>query len=265
MIKISIITVNFNHLKGLQKTMESVFSQKYTNTEYIIIDGGSTDGSKEFIQNHKGKLSYWCSEKDKGIYDGMNKGITKVTGDYVLFLNSGDFFSCPTILNDVFINNMYNEDLLIGRQLYIDKSGRKGISPKLRISDFSITYFLSSTIPHQATFIKKDLFERIGYYDISYKVSADWVFWIKAIVENQCTVRLINKKISYMEDGGISSNMEMCYYDMSRYMEECLIRGTITWNDIFTYSLKGKMMDYCLRNKLIKNFSKLLIYIGKRL
>lgn len=190
MKKVSIITVNFNNLKGLQKTMESVFSQKYANMEYIIIDGGSTDGSKEFIQSHQDRLSYWYSEKDRGIYDGMNKGISKATGDYVLFLNSGDYFSCPTILNDVFNDKIFDEDLLIGRQLYIDKSGRKGISPKLRVSDFSITYFLSSTIPHQATFIKRNLFDKIGYYDISYKVSADWVFWIKAIVENKCTVHI---------------------------------------------------------------------------
>ena len=85
---------------------------------------------------------------------------------------------------------------------------------------------------------KRDLFERVGYYDLSYKVSADWVFWIKAIVENQCTVRLFNKKISYMEEGGVSSNMDKCYYDMSRYMEECLKKGTITWDNIFTYSLR---------------------------
>lgn len=265
MVKVSIITVNFNNLKGLQKTMQSVFCQKYANMEYIIIDGGSTDGSKEFITNSQDKLSFWCSEKDRGIYDGMNKGIAKATGDYVLFLNSGDYFSCPTILNDIFKNKVFKEDLLIGRQLYIDKSEKKGISPKLKLSDFSITYFLSSTIPHQATFIKRDLFERVGYYDISYKVSADWVFWIKAIVENQCTVRLFNKKISYMEEGGVSSNMDKCYYDMSRYMEECLKKGTITWDNIFTYSLRGRMIDYCSRNKLISYLSKLLIYIGKRI
>lgn len=265
MTKISIITVNFNNLFGLQKTIKSVLCQNYTNMEYIIIDGGSTDGSKELIIRYQDKLFYWCSEKDRGIYDGMNKGIAKVSGDYVLFLNSGDYLSSPTILNDIFKNKIFNEDLIIGRQLYINQSGKKGISPRLRLSDFSIMYFLSSTIPHQATFIKRDLFERIGYYDISYKVSADWVFWIKAIVENNCSISIINKKISYMEDGGVSSNMDKCYHDMSRYMEECLKKGTITWKDIFIYSIRGRMMDYCFRNKLITYFSRLLIYIGKRI
>lgn len=265
MIKISIITVNFNNLSGLQKTMKSVLCQKYTNMEYIIIDGGSTDGSKEFIISHKDKLSYWCSEKDKGIYDGMNKGIARATGEYLLFLNSGDYFSCSTTLNDVFRERKYDEDLLIGRQLYINNLGKKGISPKLRISDFSITYFLSSTIPHQATFIKRDLFEKIGYYDINYKVSADWVFWIKAIIENKCTIKLINERISYMEVGGISADMEKCYQDMSKYMEECLHNGNITWQDIFKYSTQGRMQEYCSRNKLLNLINKIIVGIGKRI
>lgn len=265
MKNISIITVNFNNLPGLKKTMKSVLFQKYANIEYIIIDGGSTDGSKEFIMSHQDKISYWCSEKDKGIYDGMNKGIAKATGEYVLFLNSGDYFSCSTILKDIFKKKKYDDDLLIGRQLYIDESGKKGISPKLRISDFSITYFLSSTIPHQATFIKRNLFEKIGCYDISYKVSADWVFWIKAVVKNKCTIKLINKKISYMEIGGVSANMEKCYKDMSRYMEECLNNGQITWQDIFKCSIQGRMQTYCRRNTLLKFINKIIIGIGKRI
>lgn len=265
MNRISIITVNFNNLSGLQKTMQSVLSQEYVNMEYIVVDGGSTDGSKDFIMSHQNKLSYWCSEKDKGIYDGMNKGIAKATGDYILFLNSGDYLTNQHILNDIFKDKLYNEDLLIGRQLYIDSFGRRGISPRLRMSEFSITYFLSSTIPHQATFINRNLFEKIGYYDITYKVSADWVFWIKVVVEKKCKICLINKKISYMECGGLSSDMDKCYQDMSRYMDECLRSGIITWSDIFVYSIKGKMQEYNQRNKLLYLFNKILTGIGKKI
>lgn len=233
--------------------------------EYIIIDGGSTDGSKELIISYQDKLSYWCSEKDKGIYDGMNKGVKKATGDYILFLNSGDYFSNSTILNNIFKKKHYNEDLLIGRQLYINKLGGKGISPKLRVSDFSITYFLSSTIPHQATFIKRSLFKKIGYYDINYKVSADWIFWIKAVIENKCTINLINKKISYMEMGGISSDMEKCYQDMSKYMGICLNQGIISWQEIFKNSVESRMQMFCTRNKFLKFINKIIIGIGKRI
>lgn len=269
---ISVITVNYNNCLGLNKTIQSVCNQTYLNIEFIIIDGNSSDNSKNIINklqkaSHSLKLrNLICiSEPDRGIYDAMNKGIKLSKGDYIIFMNSGDYFSCSTILNDIFINRKYHEDLLIGRQLYINKLGKKGISPKLRISDFSITYFLSSTIPHQATFIKRDLFEKIGYYDINYKVSADWVFWIKAIIENKCTIKLINEEISYMEVGGVSADMEKCYQDMSKYMEECLNNGYITWQDIFKYSTQGRMQEYCGRNRLLNLINKIIVGIGKRI
>jgi len=271
-MRITVITVNYNNRSGLDKTIESVCNQTYSDIEYIIVDGKSNDGSQNSIHKLQERInslnfkSLICiSEPDCGIYDAMNKGIKLSKGDYIIFMNSGDYFSCSTILNDIFRNRKYNEDLLIGRQLYINKLGKKGISPKLRISDFSITYFLSSTIPHQATFIKRDLFEKIGYYDINYKVSADWVFWIKAIIENKCTIKLINERISYMEVGGVSADMEKCYRDMSKYMEECLNNGYITWQDIFKYSTQGRMQEYCSRNKLLNLINKIIVGIGKRI
>ena len=90
---ISIVTINLNNLEGLKKTFQSVFSQDYTNFEYLIIDGDSKDGSVDLIRLNNKKISYWISEEDKGIYDAMNKAITQAKGDYILFLNSGDYFS----------------------------------------------------------------------------------------------------------------------------------------------------------------------------
>ncbi|MFN5376044.1 MAG: glycosyltransferase, partial [Chitinophagaceae bacterium] len=95
MLKITIISVNLNNLSGLKKTVNSVISQDYTNFEYIIIDGGSNDGSAEYIQSISRKLKYYISEKDYGIYSAMNKGILKSNGDYLIFLNSGDYFYSP--------------------------------------------------------------------------------------------------------------------------------------------------------------------------
>src|SRR5690606_3965772 len=97
---ISIITVNLNNLEGLKRTMASVFNQTYQNFEYLIIDGGSSDGSKEYIEANADKISYWVSEPDKGIYNGMNKGIKKARGEYLLFLNSGDHFVEQKVLED---------------------------------------------------------------------------------------------------------------------------------------------------------------------
>lgn len=261
---ISIITINYNNCLGLEKTIYSVREQRFSDIEFIVIDGLSTDNSKSIILKNQDIISYWVSEKDKGIYDAMNKGIIASHGSYILFLNSGDFLVNKNTLLNIFSEG-FSEDLVIGRQLFINSKGKVGRSPKLHNREFNITYFLSSTIPHQATFIKRTLFEKIGYYDITYKVSADWVFWIKAIVENDCSVRIINKNISYMEEGGVSSNMDKCHIDMSRYMNECLRKGIITWNDIFEYSIKGRMLEYIQRNKLLYLFNRILIGITKRI
>src|SRR5215213_3812369 len=98
MPQFSIISINLNNAEGLQKTFDSVFNQTFTDFEYIIIDGGSSDGSEEIIKENADKFSYWVSEKDDGIYDAMNKGIAKATGDYLLFLNSGDHLLDSSIL-----------------------------------------------------------------------------------------------------------------------------------------------------------------------
>lgn len=115
MDKISVITVVFNDVKHIKDTMESFFSQTYENKEYIVIDGGSTDGTVEVIKQYANRLAYWCSEKDKGIYDAMNKGISHVQGVWINFLNSGDKFCTSNVLEKVMlINRIKNVDIVYG-------------------------------------------------------------------------------------------------------------------------------------------------------
>ena len=115
-MKLSIITINYNNLEGLKKTYESVVCQTWTDYEWIIIDGGSTDGSREFIEEHQDKFAYWCSEPDKGVYNAMNKGIAKAQGEYLNFMNSGDRFYDHQTLNEVFSSG-FQEDILYGNEL----------------------------------------------------------------------------------------------------------------------------------------------------
>jgi glycosyltransferase involved in cell wall biosynthesis len=101
MIKLSIITINYNNRDGLEKTIRSVIDQRFTDFEFIVIDGGSTDGSVDNIRKYENKINYWCSEKDAGIYNAQNKGIKKAKGEYCLFLNSGDFLYNEDVLNKI--------------------------------------------------------------------------------------------------------------------------------------------------------------------
>ena len=112
-VKLSIITVNLNNLEGLKKTYESVVCQTFTDYEWLVIDGGSTDGSREFIEQHQDKFAYWCSESDKGIYNAMNKGIVRAKGEYLNFMNSGDYFVSDKTLAKVFSREI-NVDILYG-------------------------------------------------------------------------------------------------------------------------------------------------------
>ena len=111
MQKLSIITINYNNFEGLNRTLKSVINQNLKNFEYIVIDGGSTDGSKELIEKYADKISYWVSEPDRGIYHAMNKGIVKASGEYLLFMNSGDLFYNNFILNEV-IDDISKYDLI---------------------------------------------------------------------------------------------------------------------------------------------------------
>lgn len=174
---ISIVTINYNDLNGLKKTMESVLGQSYQQIEYIIIDGGSTDGSAAYIESQQASLDYWISERDAGIYNAMNKGIDKATGDYILFLNSGDCLESSEVI--AFLKPSEFSHDLITYGLHIVGNG---IDYVRRIPDnIGFAFMFKNSLPHQSTFIKRSLFKRIGKYDENLKFVSDWKFFILAI------------------------------------------------------------------------------------
>lgn len=179
-MKLSIITINYNNLEGLKRTYESVVSQTCQDFEWIIIDGGSTDGSKEFIEEHHDKFAYWCSEPDKGIYNAMNKGIAKAKGEYLNFMNSGDSFYDEYTISNV-LSQSLTADLVYGDwiRVYPDREVLK-LAPK---SHFSITIFFEN-VCHQAMFIKSDVLKKEGY-DERLKILADWKRWQKMSLDGQ--------------------------------------------------------------------------------
>lgn len=203
-MKLSIITVNLNNCSGLEKTMNSVFSQSRDDFEYIVIDGGSTDGSLGLIKSHSEKISFWLSEGDKGIYNAMNKGIIASTGDYVLFLNSGDSLIERDTLTNAF-SYFQGEDLIYGNLLFLDRSSSW---IKTFPDDLAFEYFIHNYLPHPATFIKKSLFSSVGMYNESYQFVSDWEFFLLAINKYNCSYRHIPITISNFNLDGVSSNEE---------------------------------------------------------
>ena len=206
---VSIITVNFNHLEGLKRTYESVVNQTFGDYEWIVIDGGSTDGSREFIEQHQDRFAYWCSEKDNGIYHAMNKGIRQAKGEYLNFMNTGDIFVSNETLAKVF-SERRTADILYGYTILKNsgnKCGNLGMMKRL----FHWYDFFYNTLPHQSTFIRREAFERIGLYDETCRIVADWIWFVRAIFHCNASYEFIPQKIAIYEGGGISAtkaNME---------------------------------------------------------
>lgn len=175
--KISIITINYNNLAGLQTTLNSVAAQRWQEFEHIIIDGGSTDGSVAYIESQAQRLAYWVSELDKGVYHAMNKGIAKASGEYVLFLNSGDHFYDKNSLKDS-VQELKDQDIVYGNLQVVEND--KAVIKEYPIQ-LSFSYFVKDTLPHPATFIKRDAFAKTALYKEDFKILSDWKFFIDAI------------------------------------------------------------------------------------
>lgn len=217
-VALSLITVNLDNKTGLEMTIRSVLSQSYKNYEFLLIDGGSQDGSIDVIDTFKNDLTYWVSEADGGIYQAMNKGIKRAKGGYCLFLNSGDWLVNDTVLENVFRTNP-TTDILIGRCRISEKG--QSIFITQPTADLTLKSFIGNTLPHQATFIKTNLFDRFGLYEEKYSINADFAFWIRAIVLGNCSVATVDLLISDYNLDGISSRTE----ENSDHQEIPLILG----------------------------------------
>ena len=179
-MKLSIITINFNNLEGLKRTYESVVTQTCQDFEWIVIDGGSIDGSREFIDAHQEKFAFWCSEPDKGVYNAMNKGISKAKGEYLNFMNSGDcFYDDSTIMN--VLSQPMTADLIYGDWVRVFHDHE--VFKKAPEKDFHLTVFFEN-VCHQAMFIKTDVLRSKGY-DEEMRVYADWKRWMEMSLDGQ--------------------------------------------------------------------------------
>ena len=205
MTKISIITINYNDKEGLEKTVLSVFNQTIQNYEFIVIDGNSNDGSKSIIDKYKDKFTYWVSEDDHGIYHAMNKGIRAANGDYLLFMNSGD-----ELIADSNILNICAEKLvedIVAFDCYLSKE-EKIIGKRTHIEKPTLFYVYKNGFKHQSTFIKRNLFEKIGLYNETYEIAGDYEFWIRSFLEPQTTSKSYSIPIAIFKLNGISQKAD---------------------------------------------------------
>lgn len=203
-MKISVITVNYNNIGGLKKTVNSVLSQTYKDVEYIVIDGGSDDGASGFLTDHDKAIAYWVSEPDNGIYSAMNKGLEAVTGDYVLFLNSGDWLVDSKTMENLAKMN-FKSDFVYG-DVFLETP--QGLKLNKYPEHLSTLFLGTSALCHQALFIKKQVFEEHGKYREDLKIAADWEQYTRLFALGKVTFQYLNTPVAVYDLSGVSSGME---------------------------------------------------------
>lgn len=206
--KISVVTVCYNAAETIEGTMLSVINQTYKNIEYIIIDGGSTDGTVDIIRKYADRIAYWVSEPDKGIYDAMNKGIKVATGEWINFMNAGDRYAANDTLLKCLPYFQEKKDIISGIA-FLDKL--KWYAPKE--SDLSVTFFLKKSLNHQATFIKRDLFKD-RLYDTDLKIASDSIFFFYSLILRDVSYLDIPVEVAVCEKPGASSMEQDSYQEL---------------------------------------------------
>lgn len=263
-MKLSIITVNLNNRDGLQRTIDSVISQTFRDFEWIVIDGGSTDGSRELIEQYSDHFAYWVSEPDKGIYNAMNKGIKVAKGEYLQFLNSGDWLDnnevicdfahsepvCDIVYGDT---NFYKDGVLIESRKYPNQ--------------LSFFYLFHLSIGHCSTYIHNSLFESVRY-DENLRISSDWKFFIQMALEGR-SFSHFPYVVSCFDLSGVSSNNPKLSKDEKKEITKEIIPHCIYLDmeklsyfehleidnfDILSHQLRR-------RNRVYRNMATLLLKI----
>lgn len=212
---LTIITINWNNDTGLEKTMSSVLGQVCTDFEYIVVDGASTDGSVDVIKKYAEKFGdrlKWVSEKDKGIYNAMNKGIGMASGEYVQFLNSGDCLASPNVTERM-LKVLKDRDfptILYGNMLKDMPDGRILRDKCFAGQDITFLGFYTGTLNHSPAYIKRSLFDKYGLYDESLRIVSDWKWYLQAIVLGEEKPEYTDIDVTLFDMTGISeTNKEL--------------------------------------------------------
>ena len=204
-MRLSIITINKNNAAGLEKTAKSI--AKFCNKpicEWIVIDGNSTDGSQSILENYKEKIAVFISESDNGIYDAMNKGVTHCTGDYVVFMNSGDsFFNLQQILVGI---TDWTEDIVYGDYGVTEARSNLKIVKQTLSLDFA--YLLGKTINHQSYFLKKDWLIKYPFLT-EFTIVGDWVQLLQLFKNEKMTAKYLGVPVAIYDTQGLSSKFDL--------------------------------------------------------
>ena len=229
-VKVSIITVVFNGAKYIRSAIQSILSQDYDNIEYIVIDGGSIDGTVDIVKEYQDKISVFISEPDEGIYDAMNKGIALATGNVIGILNSDDFYIDEFVIEKVVkefeeknVDSVY-ADLVYVEPKNLNKTVRYYDSSKFNPSKFSYGWMPA----HPTFFVKKDTYEKHGVFRTDLKIAADFDILIRFLLTHKISYSYMQEVLVKMRVGGVSTSFNSIWINNIETLRVCRDNGIKT-------------------------------------
>ena len=249
-IKITIITVVYNASQEIENTLISILEQDYLNKEFIVIDGGSSDGTLEVISKYKKDIDYFTSENDHGIYDAMNKGIEQSNGDWICFMNAGDRFYNKSTIKKLFEKKEIDDDILAGDCIADYKSFTKYIKTK----NFNkIKYGM--IFCHQSVFVKASLYKRKNF-DLKFKIASDFNFFYWCYL-SKVNFKLINLPVSVISIGGLSDHLKYKVFIENRKIIRQYSKPNLNVEIIYLIKIFWTFLKYYIEKvlpKFVKNF-----------
>jgi glycosyltransferase len=249
-MKVSVITAVFNNKQQIGDCIRSVLFQSFQEIEYIIIDGGSTDGTLDVIKGYSSRISKWTSEPDRGIYDALNKGLGMATGDIVSFLNADDIYAKDYVIDKV-VSRMtgHSADCCYGDLLYVDKNNTDRIIRYWKSEPYKKELFYWGWMPpHPTFFARREIYDRYGYFNTAFTISADYELMLRFMVRHEISTHYIPEVLVKMRTGGASN----------RSLKNLIIKTAEDYKAWKVNNLKGRFYTIPFKNlsKIPQFFSK---------
>ena len=241
-MRLSIITINRNNATGLEKTLQSVAAQTFKEFEYIVVDGASTDGSVEVIKKYEPRFTHlkWVSEPDTGIYNAMNKGIRMASGEYIQILNSADGLASEEVTERMLraLEEKGCPSILYGNMIKCFTDGRKMVDKCFAGQEITMLGMFTGTLNHDPAYIRRDLFDKYGYYDESLKIVSDWKWYLQAIILGEEKPQYADLNITLFDMTGISeTNKELDKVERKQVLEHMFPKAILADYERFSFPI----------------------------
>lgn len=265
MKKFSIITINFNNKEGLRKTLDSVVCQTFTDYELIVIDGGSTDGGAALLEEYGKYITFGVSEPDKGVYNAQNKGVQHASGEYCIFMNSGDLFYSNDVLECVAKELKEGIDIAVGNTYFYknESESRYAYAP-----EYITLWRVYIGINHQSAFIKRQLLLN-NPYDETLKICADWKFWLQELVKNERSYQHLDIIVARYDLNGVSYNEDTRLAEEHSVMQQLFPQAIVReYEDRYNtsidrfHSIMNNIDGESTTAKILSLIARILVKIG---